>query len=85
MDTTNKKSSDQDWFTDMDVECDVKEEHSSPVNEKLAAMANKRFDKSQSYDRIKTLQEQYKTPENCAKVIEPRVNSEIWIKLKQKM
>ena len=52
-----------------------------PVSEKLALIANKRWNHKLSDDQLKEKAEKYPRPANCDKVVCPRINPEIWAKL----
>ena len=52
-----------------------------PVSEKLALIANKRWNHKLTDDQLKEKAEIYLRPANCDKVVSPRVNPEIWAKL----
>lgn len=59
------------------------EEHKGPdVNGTIASLGNKRFQKSQSLEKVKKLQDKYATPGNCTDINVPRVNPEVWSKLR---
>ena len=60
---------------------DESERTSDPVSEKLALIANKRWNQKLSDDQLKEKAEKYLRPANCDKVVSPRVNPEIWAKL----
>ena len=73
---------DDNWLWEMDDEGET--EYGPPVHDKVAVMANKRFDKPQSLQRIKDLKTLYPTPNNCEGVAVPKVNSEVWHNLSKK-
>ena len=60
---------------------DETERTGDPVSDKLALIANKRWNHKLSEDQLKEKNEKYLRPANCDKVISPRVNPEIWAKL----
>jgi len=72
-------NAEDDWLERMDVE-DV--QRGPDVNPKIAEMANKRFRAGASVDKIKALQDQYMLPANCTEIQVPRVNPEVWSKLR---
>ena len=51
------------------------------INQELADVAVKRWDKKLSSDKIKSLVEKYKRPENCGDIKGTKVNPEIWSQL----
>ena len=51
------------------------------VQQQLADIANKRCGKHLDPEKIKSLTERYKMPENCSDIIPIKVNNEIWIQL----
>ena len=60
---------------------DETERKGDPVSDKLALIANKRWNHKLSDDQLKEKTEKYLRPANCDKVVSPRVNPEIWAKL----
>ena len=52
-----------------------------PVQQQLADIANRRWGKNLSADKIKALIDRYKRPENCPDIVPIRVNNEIWATL----
>ena len=52
-----------------------------PVQDQLAAIANKRWGKHLDPEKIKSLTELYKRPENCPDIGPIKVNNEIWTQL----
>ncbi|CAB3990622.1 Hypothetical predicted protein [Paramuricea clavata] len=60
---------------------DETERTGDPVSDKLALIANKRWNHKLSDDKLKEKAEKYPRPANCDKVVSPRVNPEIWAKL----
>ena len=60
---------------------DETERTGDPVSDKLALIANKRWNHKLSDDQLKEKAEKYPRPANCDKVVSPRVNPEIWAKL----
>ena len=58
------------------------DEHTScAVTEKLAEIVNKRFSAPLGETKLKEKLGQYLRPDNCAKLVVPKVNPEIWMKL----
>lgn len=51
------------------------------INEKLADIANNRWTEKQEKEIVNERAKKYKVPQNCEKVIVPRVNDEIWLKM----
>ena len=60
---------------------DETEPTGDPVLDKLALIANKRWNHKLSDDQLKEKGEKYPRPANCDKVVSSRVNPEIWAKL----
>ena len=60
---------------------DSQERTSDPVNKKLAEVANVCWLKKLGDDQYKETTGKYFRPENCKKVVVPKVNEEIWVKL----
>ena len=54
------------------------------VQQELADIAIKRWDKKLSSDKIKSLADKYKQPENCSDIKAIRVNPEIWSQMNAK-
>lgn len=52
------------------------------TNPKLANIGNKAFAKLTSGETIKKKKSTYKRPKNCEKVVVPRINKEIWRRMK---
>ena len=57
---------------------DNKEKTSEKVAESMADIINKRFSEGLSDGKLKERQEKYQRPENCTKLVVPKVNKEIW-------
>ena len=51
------------------------------VTQNLADLALKRWGKKLPQEKLKALLAQHEVPENCAKMVVPKVNSEIWSQL----
>ena len=81
IDASHDKNDDS-WLSEMDDEGET--EYGPPVHNKVAVMANKRFDKLQSLQCIKELKTLYPIPNNCERVAVPKVNSEVWHNLSKK-
>ena len=60
---------------------DETERTGDPVSDKLALIANKRWNHKLSDDQLKEKAVKYPRPANCDKVVSPRVNPEICAKL----
>lgn len=54
------------------------------INQQLADIVNKRWSSKLNDTKQKEKMDKYSRPENCEKLIVPRVNAEIWDKLSQK-
>ena len=51
------------------------------INEKLAAIAKKRWGRKLAQDKLASLLDKHPQPENCAEIVVPRTNPEIWAQL----
>ena len=69
IDASHDKNDDS-WLSEMDDEGET--EYGPPVHNKVAVMANKRFDKLQSLQCIKELKTLYPIPNNCERVAVPK-------------
>jgi hypothetical protein len=58
------------------------EGHGPQVIEKLSQLVNTKFVMDLDLEKKKQLFEKYKTPKNCEALYVPRVNPEIWGKIK---
>ena len=54
---------------------------SSPTSKQLADIINKRWASKLSESKVKETIEKYDRPENCERLVAPKVNPEIWEKL----
>lgn len=54
---------------------------SSPISKQLAEIINKRWASKLGENKVKETVEKYDRPENCEKLVAPKVNPEIWEKL----
>ena len=54
---------------------------SPTISQKLAKIVDNRWSKMLESNKLKDKMEQYSRPENCEKLIVPRVNPEVWNKL----
>ena len=52
-------------------------------HKKVAEMGNKRFKKGHPIEAIKKLQDKYPVPGNCPHITVPKINPEVWAKLRQ--
>ena len=55
-----------------------KEELGKPVRDKLSKIVNTLFLNDMEEQKLKTINKNYRRPENCPTVVASRVNSEIW-------
>ena len=79
---TEGELSNQEWLLDnLAKSLDSQERTSDPVNKKLAEVANACWLKKLGDDQYKETTGKYFRPENCKKVVVPKVNEEIWGKL----
>ena len=76
---SNPKSDGEDahWFEG--YEDDLAEEQTGPkVSDKLLPLLEKRFRKTLTQEKVKSLQDKHLRPSNCPVMEVPRVNPEIW-------
>ncbi|XP_028518407.1 uncharacterized protein LOC114576281 [Exaiptasia diaphana] len=62
-------------------EFELEEAFSAPVDTNLASIVNKLARSKMSDDKLKEKLNKYNRPQNCEKLITPKVNSEIWAKI----
>ena len=55
-----------------------KEELGKPVSDKLSKIVNTLFLNDMEEEKFKTINKNYRRPENCSTIVASRVNSEIW-------
>ncbi|CAB3983294.1 Hypothetical predicted protein [Paramuricea clavata] len=79
--TANMADVDDPLLDEIAKSLDETERTGDPVSDKLALIANKRWNHKLSDDQLKEKAEKYPRPANCDKVVSPRVNPEIWAKL----
>ena len=60
---------------------DKNEATGPPIQQQLADIANRRWGKNLTTDKIKAHIDRYKRPENCPDIVPIRVNNEIWATL----
>lgn len=77
----NTAESQDDVLDDIAQSLDEAERTAAPVSEKLATVANKSWLHKLSDDQLKAKVDKYHRPVNCAKIVVPKVNEEIWSKL----
>ena len=53
-----------------------------PITDKLASIVNKNFSDDVDLTKLKSILNTHKKPENCTELFVPRVNTEIWHKMK---
>lgn len=74
-------SDDEDYLNNLASLLDDPDKSGPKVSEKLAAVANKVFDSPLSTENMKDKIKKYDKPENCKKMLVPRVNPEMWKRL----
>ena len=79
--TEGELSSQKSLLDSLAKSLDSQERTSDPVNKKLAGVANVCWLKKLGDDQYKETTGKYFRPENCKKVVVPKVNEEIWGKL----
>lgn len=70
------------WFDEIDQSLENDDDIGPDTNPKLANIANKAFAKFISEEIIKNKKSTYKRPKNCEKVVVPRINKDIWSRMK---
>ena len=58
------------------------EDTGPPITDKLASIVNKNFSDDVDLTKLKSILNTHKKPENCTELFVPRVNTEIWHKMK---
>ena len=58
------------------------EDTGPPITDKLASIVNKNFSDNIDLTKLKSMLNAHKKPENCTELFVPRVNTEIWQKMK---
>ena len=66
---------------DIFQEFELEEAFSAPVDTNLASIVNKLARSKMSDDKLKEKLSKYNRPQNCEKLVTPKVNSEIWAKI----
>ena len=56
--------------------------HGPQIKERVAQIVNEKFSSDIGIEKRKEIFEKYKTPENCAQLLVPKVNEPIWANLK---
>ena len=79
--TEGELSSQESLLDNLAKSLDLQERTSDPVNKKFAEVANACWLKKLGDDQYKETTGKYFRPENCKKVVVPKVNEEIWGKL----
>ena len=76
--SSNSTVSEDKFLDELAHEFDQDEKTTSPIAVKLADIINKRWATKFSDSKFNDRMEKYERPENCDKVLVPRVNQEIW-------
>ena len=79
--SANSTASEDKFLDELARELDQDEKTTSPIAGKLADIINKRWATKFSDSKFNDRVEKYERPENCDKVLVPRVNQEIWARL----
>lgn len=79
--SSNSTASEDKFLDELAHEFDQDEKTTSPIAGKLADIINKRWATKFSDSKFNDRMEKYERPENCDKVLVPRVNQEIWARL----
>lgn len=76
------KNYEDQWFDEIDQSLENDDDIGPDTNPTLANIANKAFAKLISEEIIKNKKSTYKRPKNCEKVVVPRINKDIWSRMK---
>lgn len=76
------KNYEDQWFDEIDQWLENDDDIGLDTNPKLANIANKAFAKLISEEIIKNKKSTCKRPKNCEKVVVPRINKDIWSRMK---
>ena len=79
--SANSTASEDKFPDELAHELDQDEKTTSPIAGKLADIINKGWATKFSDSKFNDRMEKYERPENCDKVLVPRVNQEIWARL----
>ena len=72
----------EDLLSDIAQSLVSAEDTGPPITDKLASIVNKNFSDNVDLTKLKTMLSAHKKPENCTELFVPRVNTEIWQKMK---
>lgn len=76
-------NADNDDLLDLiSIALDASEEKGPNISEKLAKIMNESYQSELSTEKRKEIGQKYKIPGNCTEIIVPKLNTEIWTKLK---
>ena len=79
--SANSMASEDKFLDELAHEFDQDEKTTSPIDGKLTDIINKRWATKFSDSKFSDRMEKYESPENCDKVLVPRVNQEMWARL----
>ena len=72
----------EDLLSDIAQNLASAEDTGPPITDKLASIVNKKFSDNIDLTKLKSMLNEHKKPENCTELFVPRVNTEIWQKMK---
>ena len=70
------------FLTSIDLSLRPNEISGPPISEKVAKIVNEKFSTDLGSEKRKEILEKYKIPENCDQLYVPKVNEQIWNKVK---
>ena len=76
-----KNEGEDDLLKKLALDFSTNDNVSRPISQQLAEIINKRWASKLGENKVKETVEKYDRPENCEKVVAPKVNPEIWEKL----
>ena len=76
-----KNEGEDDLLKKLALDFSTNDNVSRPISQQLAEIINKRWASKLGENKVKETVEKYDRPENCEKLVAPKVNPEIWEKL----
>ena len=76
-----KNEGEDDLLKKLALDFSTNDNVSRPISQQLAEIINKRWASKLGENKVKETVEKYYRPENCEKLVAPKVNPEIWEKL----
>ena len=77
-----EENDNDDFLTSIDLSLHPNEVSGRPISEKVAKIVNAKFSTDLGLEKRKEILEKYKIPENCDQFYVPKVNKQIWNKVK---